>query len=308
MNTNEDSIRPIPITPETPPVFPCWLLSRGGPDIDGVEQPPSWGRAQDGKNLPSHWFTHWHPDQPQAPEGTPEAPTIRPDAPPVPDWADVEPTHQHDDLRGRITPRTPTAGGTPRTDAQEVHARENPWSYVVPADFARDLETRLQAAVKELGEARIELERAKAEGGFVRVFRGDNAELHLMQERDDLRQQLAALRTTLAEVTRERDEAVKAADHATKGLWSEWEIERGKIVAENTRLSLFVVPDLEQKLAAARKDAERYAVLRAGCTLWKLADDAGWELFTKDGDFKGATLDEVIDAARTPGDGGEGAR
>ena len=44
-------------------------------------------------------------------------------------------------------------------------------------------------------------------------------------------------------------------------------------------------------------DKEMLNLLRKGCTLWELAGNGGWELTTKAGDFKGATLDDAIAAA-----------
>lgn len=67
---------PIPITPENPPQFPCWLF---------LVKSRRWKRAV----LPLSPFmlkpsSHWHPDQPEAPTGIPTVPTSFPDRPTAP--------------------------------------------------------------------------------------------------------------------------------------------------------------------------------------------------------------------------------
>lgn len=57
----------IPITPETPPQFPCWLLTR---IISG--DPKIWCRAKTNPGgLALSYCSHWHPDQPAAPIAPP---------------------------------------------------------------------------------------------------------------------------------------------------------------------------------------------------------------------------------------------
>lgn len=57
----------IPITPETPPQFPCWLLTR---IISG--DPKIWCRAKTNPGgLALSYCSHWHPDQPEAPTSPP---------------------------------------------------------------------------------------------------------------------------------------------------------------------------------------------------------------------------------------------
>ena len=57
-----------------------------------------------------------------------------------------------------------------------------------------------------------------------------------------------------------------------------------------------VCREKEAELVALREDKRRLDLLRAGCTLWKLASGE-WELTTEKGDFTEDTLDAAIDAA-----------
>lgn len=58
------------ITPESQPVFPCWLY--GAFTQAGLSGPCGWYRATDHWYVSQHgWTTHWHPDQPAAPTVTP---------------------------------------------------------------------------------------------------------------------------------------------------------------------------------------------------------------------------------------------
>jgi hypothetical protein len=59
------------ITPECQPVFPCWLYFRG------TSIPSGWvrhGSASGPGWLARNGYTHWHPDQPEAPTVTPSEP------------------------------------------------------------------------------------------------------------------------------------------------------------------------------------------------------------------------------------------
>jgi len=105
------------ITPDNPPVFPCWLWALNTTD-ERWEHHISWAPV----GPPQDWgWTHWHPDQL-------EAPTERPDAPATP-----SPTPETDaklkDYNGPLM----TIGG--------VH--------FIPADFARNLERERDEARRE---------------------------------------------------------------------------------------------------------------------------------------------------------------
>ena len=67
-----------------------------------------------------------------------------------------------------------------------------------------------------------------------------------------------------------------------------------------------IIDGLHARVAELEKDRERLDLLRAGCTLWKLADTGGtwklWELSTNTGTYDGYTLDGAIDAARAKED------
>lgn len=83
---------------------------------------------------------------------------------------------------------------TPRTDREcDDYAGPLCWiggTQFIPADFARTLE-------RELAAKDAEITRMKSEGGYFRVYRGTDAELHLMAERDQLRDKLAAAQDAL---------------------------------------------------------------------------------------------------------------
>lgn len=161
--------KPRKITEEAPE-RPCYLYH---PKLVGPRD--KWPRVSGG--LPIDWlasgFTHWLPDSVEPPVGAPE------DEPEsfgdyersqaiTEEMNQVEPTHLHDDLRGRTSP-TPAAveGGTPRTDGQ-VSTLLDPMGplYVVPADFARTLERELATLRAELSirnrELREQCDRADA--------------------------------------------------------------------------------------------------------------------------------------------------
>ncbi len=66
---DEDAVRAI--TPESQPVFPCWLWVAYRPLSGGV---PSWEYLSMAPDMAAWNVTHWHPDQPTPPTVTPAQP------------------------------------------------------------------------------------------------------------------------------------------------------------------------------------------------------------------------------------------
>ena len=85
--------------------------------------------------------------------------------------------------------------------------------------------------------------------------------------------------------------AMKAAEEIN--LWSHEHLTKGQVLSQEWLAAI-----ITRRLGASGgEDGERMALLRAGCTLWKL-EDGTWELSTRSRDFTGPSLDAVVDAAR----------
>jgi hypothetical protein len=106
------------ITPESQPVFPCWLYVRYRPLSGGV---PSWEYAPSAPDMTAWNVTHWHPDQRTAP-------TVPP---------------AHGEHQGK---QEATGKATPRTDGCElevIHPIHGEKIKVVRSELARTLEREL---------------------------------------------------------------------------------------------------------------------------------------------------------------------
>lgn len=133
------------ITPDNPPVFPCWCFHPRYPvDYFKTVDKDQWIHWEFDGWIASQMPTHWHPDQA-------EPPTERPgdDG----SWDDFPPggVHASPDFRKAMTaPDT----ATPLTDAKvEYEGEYTAIRQVVCADFARRLErdnARLKAALLEM--------------------------------------------------------------------------------------------------------------------------------------------------------------
>lgn len=150
--------------------------------------------------------------------------------------------------------------------------------------YADECSGKMIAAAKERDEARATLARAQAyqravEEELVVCNLSDtgtpkeqahricawNAEVALDPRVSD---RAKKLHDDLERVTKERDEARKAADDATKGLWSEWELERAKVKGKLMSLELFrdeELQRLDEDLAALRAERDRLAKLLEEC-------------------------------------------
>jgi hypothetical protein len=142
------------ITPESQPVFPCWLYVRYRPLSGGV---PSWEYAPSAPDMTAWNVTHWHPDQRTAPTVPPAHGEHQ--GKPVPAeedrynqfWADKVTAASIERERLEKSPSAQPAQGkreatgtdTPRTDEQ-ANISSDPEAEYVLSDFARTLERELE--------------------------------------------------------------------------------------------------------------------------------------------------------------------
>lgn len=136
------------ITPDSQPVFPCWLWYL---IISG--EPMKWARHEREPAYPAMRFcTHWHPDQPDAPAVTPGITTERDVRNTVTPWS-------HPDEVGYF-PAAPAQGETPRTDAyQREFESGHGYPLAVHVEFAKKQEREiatLRAQVAQLTSERDE--------------------------------------------------------------------------------------------------------------------------------------------------------
>jgi len=202
MNPTPPTPSPILITPETPPVFPCWLWQ------NQAKQWQRWGPycgpslPLDGNNSREHW-THYHPDQPTAPTTSPT----------------------RTDPADGAAPQA--SRDTPRVDAQTIYwvgdgkvlgdGAAVGMTACIVRDFARQLE-------RELGEAQKAL-KIEREGHFLlqnRVMHAADSKQarsaceEMMRERFDADRSalINDLRSRLSDCERERDELRKWKSYA----------------------------------------------------------------------------------------------
>lgn len=206
--------------------FPCWLHWRGCK----WHWIPSENDDEFSRGKPSRGF--WSPDAPNPPDFDPTAPTTPPGAGETEGWPD-EPVHLHDDLRGSPLPPASAGTGTPETASilDAVAKERGQWlhDHGAPKDWVVLTINEVRAAQKaweaQLSTARQEVEAKQKEyNELVNVKCGPSPESEIV---------IAALRSAVATLTKERDVAIKS-----RNVMNEWHKEEvAKVVELESRLT-----------------------------------------------------------------------